>query len=142
MCLDITKDPQLKVATEDIICYKVVRQSENMLITPYQLMPVEIGKTYISKLIEYDRALGSGKGIDVGLHSFATIKSARIEINDWSLYISVRANGKLFQRSSDMIIIECVIPKGSSYYTGTFSIEKSEHESYASDTLKYIKIIK
>ena len=38
----------------------------------------------------------------------------------------------------DDIVVECVIPKGSKYYIGTFY----DKISYASDTLTYVKIIK
>lgn len=81
--------------------------------TPFQNMGVEIGKTYNSKLIK------AGSTIGEGLHSF---KSPRY------------AKGTSYEQR---IVAKCIIPKGSSYYTGLYV----RHISYASDKLTYVEIV-
>ena len=81
------------------------------IVTPYREFPIEIGKTYNSKLIKKDEY------VHEGLHSYKTLDDAK---NDY-----IR------------IYVECIIPKGSKYYEGKF-IEK---DTYASDKLTYVKII-
>lgn len=82
--------------------------------TPYRSAVVEIGKTYHSELIRENRS------VHVALHSFASVEAVE--------------NGRRAK-----VIVECIIPKGSKYYRGAF---ESPLDSYASDTLTYIKIIK
>lgn len=88
----------------------------NVLITPYRNFSIEIGNTYESELS------GNECEIHRGLHSFANLEEAK----------------KCFQNDLEVIFIECIIPKGSSYYKGTF-----DHSiSYASNKLTYTKPIK
>ena len=79
--------------------------------TPYQYMKVEMGETYTSDLINL------GKRVEIGLHSFKTMKYAK---------------------SVSSIVAKCIIPKGSQYYEGMFG----SYASYASDCLTYVEIIK
>ena len=81
------------------------------MVTPYREFPIEIGKTYDSKLIKKDEY------VHEGLHSFKTLDDAK---NDY-----IR------------IYVECIIPKGSKYYEGKFI----DDDAYASDKLTYVKII-
>lgn len=86
-------------------------------VTPYRKFPVEIGKTYHSKLIKqkYKR---STELILNGLHSYGNYQNA--------------AN-----YSSSDIIVKCIIPKGSVYYEGSFDDKKS----YASNCIIYVEIV-
>ncbi len=79
--------------------------------TFYQGFKVEMGETYTSELEK------TGDTIEKGLHSFETMKGAK-------LYSST--------------VAKCIIPKGSQYYEGMFG----SSVSYASDTLTYVEIVK
>lgn len=90
------------------------------LHTPYQRTRIEIGNTYYSQLIREVSGSEQYKWYEVkiGLHSFKYKKAA---IND-----------------GEGLIVKCIIPKGATYYVGEFGNDIS----YASDTLKYVEIIK
>ena len=81
-------------------------------VTSYRDFPIEIGKTYDSKLIK------NNKYIHEGLHSFKNLDDAK-------------------KFSFVKICAECIIPKGSEYYEGKFN----KYDAYASDKLTYVKII-
>ena len=81
------------------------------IVTSYRDFPIEIGKTYNSELIKKD------KYIHEGLHSLKNLNGVKTP------------NGQFY--------VECIIPKGSKYYEGTFN----DRISYASDKLTYVKII-
>ena len=82
------------------------------MATLYRNFPIEIGKTYHSKLTK------KNKYIHQGLHSFKNLDDAK-------------------NFSVVKICAECIIPKGSKYYEGKFS----DWDAYASDKLTYVKII-
>lgn len=84
----------------------------NEYVTPYRHYKIKIGETYSSKL---DRR-NKNREIRVGLHSFKYLEDIKRTHN---------------------IIAECIIPKGSKYYEGLFGGSMS----FASDTLKYVRII-
>lgn len=84
------------------------------LVTPYKDARVEMGKTYTSEIIKS----GGGTIIGKALHSFCKLDAYKL------------------QRAE--IIAECIIPKGSVYYKGMFDYD----ESYASDKLTYVKLLK
>ena len=81
------------------------------IVTPYRRFPIEVGKTYDSKLIKKDEY------IHEGLHSFKNLDDAK------NYYSKIYA--------------ECIIPKGSKYYEGEFI----DYAAYASDKLTYVKIL-
>lgn len=85
----------------------------NLYRTFYQKAIIEIGKTYISKLIVEDF------DINIGLHSYKHI----IDI--------------LPPLLEHIYIVRCIIPKGSEYYEGIHG----DNESFASNQLTYLKII-
>jgi len=81
-------------------------------VTPYQREVVEIGKTYISDLDT------ETNNIEIGLHSF-------VHFNN-------------LPARNENVFVKCIIPKGSQYYKGKFDFD----DSYASDKLTYVEIIK
>lgn len=139
MCLSVKKNKlasfckifnftMKKTAKEDIIVYKglfprncdfknLSSESKKLifnLVTPYQDMNVEIGKTYKSEF-----SIDNCKytiNIEKGIHSFKEIDPCK---------------------KIASIVVKCRIPKGSKYYVGNFIGDKS----YASDTLEYLEII-
>lgn len=80
-------------------------------VTPYFGFRVKIPGSYTSKLILH------GDEVNIGLHSFADKNSCILHSE---------------------FVVECIIPKGSYYYKGTYD----GSVSYASDKLEYIKLIK
>ena len=139
MCLIIKEGQLPEVATADIVCYKFVvcynpdtggitrymPGGEYVFRTPYRDYRIEIGSHYTATLsapvfsfhpdIEY---------ITFGLHSFDTIRGAMRAVEHSCLH-------------GNCVIVECIIPKGSTYYVGSFSRAKS----YASDQIIYKQII-
>ena len=87
-------------------------------VTPYTNAVAEIGAVYYSEITV------KGNEIHRALHSFKHLSDAAIS-RDADL------------KSPIMRLVECVIPKGSVYYEGTFAI----YQGYASDTLKYVKLV-
>jgi len=79
--------------------------------TPYRDSVVEIGETYTSNLCYYN----DGSTVEEGLHSYKITES------------NVKTAG---------VLVECIIPKGATYYTGYFN----GRSAYASNTLTYVKI--
>lgn len=86
------------------------------LRTPYYNAFIEMGKTYDS-IINYDENCDE---IEQALHSFKYEATA------------------IDESSSNSVIVRCLIPKGSTYYVGIFD----DCDSYASDRLTYVEIIK
>lgn len=141
MCLEYVKTKEPLIATKDIKVYKwlivssfsyfnpetndgiVVSKREPIYVTPYRWTQVKIGETYTSILDPVKIGQNCwGKPspeVEKGLHSFGALKSAK-------------------EDNIGGVICECVIPKGSKYYKGSFG----GNVSYASDTLTYIRIIK
>lgn len=91
---------------------KPLSQKEQ-LVTPYREIIVEIGETYTSELIN------ENSEVKIGIHSFENLKDAFADSSRYSIFA------------------ECIIPKGSRYYKGTFL----NMPSYASTAIKYNKII-
>jgi len=157
MCLDISKTPQQNTAEEDIFCYKILElynhnlfnkkiDTKYSLLTFYKNFMINIGKTYESLIIK-----NSDGNIEQGLHSYAELSNIIDYLIDYRFNETnviedinlvngdmIDKNSKFFKYVHDYIVIaECIIPKGSTYYVGDFMGSKS----YASDCLKYIKII-
>jgi hypothetical protein len=91
-------------------------------LTPYQNVEIKIGETYKSELIKY------GLSIEEGIHSFKSLEAA-------IYYASLEEK---------RIVAKCIIPKGSEYYVGEYSVGiygYYSYISYASDTLKYVEIL-
>ena len=118
MCLIYAK---IKETTEDIVCYKVYISFEGKLRSPFMrsLAPNinEVAKTYL------EEPHGKGNCIERGFHSFANLEDT----------LKIGADiPQLF----DMVVIKCIIPKGSKCYEGSFW----GMTSYCSDSIKLIEI--
>lgn len=87
------------------------KEIRNKLMTPYRDALIEIGEEYVSGLIK------KGATVNIGLHSFKHEIDAK--------------------RDGGGVYAECIIPKGAEYYEGNFH----ESECYASNRLKYVKLI-
>lgn len=88
------------------------------IVTCYQEYPITIGETYTANMkVTNDE-------VNEGLHSFDKLQAAKDD--SW-------ATGE----SSRSIYCKCIIPKGASYYSGSFN----NTLSYASDKLTYLELI-
>ena len=152
MCLAVNKTQRVKVAKEDIICYKVVRRykkvDHNEYETPYRDQPIELGGFYdeSDNLMDIEYACGALDDWDGdtyksvrgnAFHSFANLKDAKWEARDWGYY---KEKGV-----EDMIVVECIIPKGARYYKGINAIYNAEiagyPDGYASNKIIYTSTI-
>jgi hypothetical protein len=135
MCLDVKRNAIKRIALKDIVCYKFVYNyvyrdvfggetypDEKKLITPYQEVFIEIGKTYKSALRKHKHKYWGE--VNYGLHSFKNIEDAKRTATNF--------------RDNKYHIVKCVIPRWSMYYVGKFN----ELPSFASSKIKYVEIIK
>lgn len=100
--------PIAKKAKQDIVCYKIVdvykTDTELKLYSQHMGFEYELEKLYTTPIIEIRRAMGGSFLGNVGYHSFCHLEDA--EYYNYNPLI--------------MHIVECVIPKGSKYYTGKY----------------------
>lgn len=127
MCLRIKNGQQPEIATEDIICYKVLsikKSNRGNIIyrTYYKDAAVVLGKSYKS---DFDYNLNGD--IEEGLHSMVSVESIDDLFRVGHFYNFTRK-----------VIVACIIPKGALYYLGSFN---NLLNSYASNELKYTKEI-
>lgn len=118
MCLE-TNQTIPNVATKDIIVYKMLEKDDSSckFRSFHKLVPIKLGETYYSNF-----TFDSERNVLMGLHSYAKKKETIRDIK-----ASLVSSGYIG------LIVKCVIPKGSLYYTGTFSGCKC----YASDSITY-----
>ena len=108
MCLRLTSYEK-KIAQEDIECYKVLKVSGGLLLSPFQMFDYMIGKFYETKLGEIEEG-----DIYEGFHSCSTIYGAR-----------------RYQTNNVEHIFKCIIPKGAQLFVG----RHDEFEGYASNQI-------
>lgn len=126
MCLDINRKSNVKLANNDIICYKVAYYDERNKLRTYARNSIfKLGKTYTSSLhrittLNYDY-------ITVELHSFK---------NNGEAIDVMKALSNHFKKQ--YVVIKCIIPKGSLYYIG--SSDETEKE-FASNKLTYVEVL-
>jgi hypothetical protein len=92
------------------------------LVTMYREVVIELGEIYTSNLevlLPSQESYRRTKDIEIGLHSYVNKLTA--------LYYS--------KAYLNLYMVKCIIPKGSTYYEGTFN----DYPSIASDTLRYGK---
>lgn len=136
MCLKLAKisDYFRKTATEDITVYKVYEKSPfhlDIINSPYKNFPTSIGEVQTSDILVY-RLDGR---ITVGIHSFPRLEDAyrecdHLRTNRRSKNMATigrylnnpssmpfKVSPRLFKAPA-IFVYECIIPKGSKYYTG------------------------
>ena len=118
MCLDIKPGSKPEIALTDIIVYKhvIATRDPKVFQTSYHHSDVELGVTYKSEI-----DTNTDYSIEKALHSYLELETADYQAKDYS-----------------QVLIECIIPKGSTYYIGIFY----DQPSIASNTLIYVKVIK
>lgn len=107
MCM-ITKSDRLFVATEDILCYKIMCSDLRSLVQEFQY---ELNKLYetefsfIKDLVINDKTLIAIKN---GFHSYI------------SKDVLIEKELPFVDDPDTFIIVECTIPKGAEYYTSVY----------------------
>lgn len=139
MCLDLMKDDStLKVAKEDIICYKwLLKYRDGALFSPYQQKQYQLN----SRIRDVKRSIREVKRREAygpdgdrlthtltqgGFHTFKNKEDALCLLK-YDVYVGGPLN----------VLVECTIPKGSKYYEGYFKDwgYGAAFESYASKEL-------
>lgn len=112
MCFEIHPDhAEVKIATEDITCYKVLRKINRRLLSPHQgeryFKKWSIKLFTIKKVSEFGRKIPTcNKYIYEGLHSYSEYSQATMNSN--TNYRSVH---------------KAIIPKGTEYYYNPYDNE-------------------
>lgn len=114
MCFLVSSDyPDAMIAEEDIKCYKVVKLTKgNTLESMYQFFNYEKEKTYegdvyIDEVYNPFEPSEKDKVINMGFHSYITEDKAK-EMQ--------KSLTELRIAFSPLVVLECVIPKGSTYF--------------------------
>ena len=127
MCLFVKDNAKKRIAKRPITVYKhVFKDADGDIRTSYREFKIKLNKLYTSKLQKQTHYYYPTAIVDVGIHSFRTKRAALADVK------SVGHATKTYY------IVECTIPKGSSYYVGEFCMRKC----YASDAIKYGKMSK
>jgi len=123
MCLETKRFFSKKTARKNIVVYKHLKMRNLVLITPYQRTPVEVPGVVNSSLYKYREYYHkfNRASVNIGIHSFKNIDDCKEDARQ--------------EYSSH--IVECVIPKGASYYAGKFN----DMPSFASNSIEYVKVI-
>ena len=119
MCLR-TKQKRPQVATEDIICYKVIHK--NMTSLFHKEFKWEFGKVYHTEMTTTHSSFFMNIMVEQGFHSYSTLKATR---------------EGYYSSSEPCIAVKCTIPKGSEYYTGNHGVR----DGYTSDKIILNEII-
>ena len=129
MCLSLTKNQTTPIiAKDDVVCYKHLLVKDGHYFTPYYKTEINFNKVF-SSIIEMmnDGEAPYTHNIEEGLHSFANIEDC-----EQDLFSCFGSDGIEFR-----VIAKCIIPKGSTYYSGSFYY----HSAFASSEIKYLEII-
>jgi hypothetical protein len=146
MCLFV-KNNKVKIAKEDIICYKVLKYLKSshsptgtVLCTPFADQIISesvlngdfdfeaVGTPKIEQ--EYDNEYSISEGY---IHTCADKDSAN------TIYLQC-AYYHEYYCANKFEIYECIIPKGTRYYEGVYNHEKRiSRASYASEKIRFVK---
>lgn len=127
MCLVIGRCGKIKESTEDITCYKILEKTKKGFITPYRMVPVDVeskimrAEGEIKEYTEFDEEVKKvSKGV---IHTFKNLDDAYRELEFF-----------MATSTSEFKVYECIIPRGTLYYTGVYW----EYPSYGSVCIKFI----
>lgn len=141
MCLTLTENSKLKVAEENIICYKVVRRlysgayrSEfyaylyetgtlnEVFGDPITITTCPRITTYRSANFNQQVIAGYEQVVERGFHSFTCKEDAY-------RYVKIAAGRVLGKITT--VVVKCIIPKGANYIEGTYE----EYPNYVSNKI-------
>lgn len=144
MCLTLTEKSEIKVAEEDIVCYKVVRRlcsgvyrseyygylyetgildksafGDTITITTRPRITTYQSINYLDIGVEIS---GHERVVERGFHSFTCKEDAY-------KYVKIAASRVLGEIT--MVVVKCIIPKGANYIEGTYE----EYPNYVSNKI-------
>ena len=129
MCLTLTEKTGIKVAKEDIICYKVMEKRDKTLISPYMNMHYDCGTTYMSENpIKVKHGL-LGAYIEEGFHSVSNEQEAE------RLKSILQTCATLYYFDTQYVVVKCLIPTGTRYAVGFFSDFGENLNSFCSERI-------
>lgn len=127
MCL-LTGYVDVKIATEDIPCYKIVQKSsKGTLKSIVQGFEYNLGEVYDNGIPDPEKVPHTitwwdGIRFDEGLfHSYSSPRNRQLD------------------KDLKEVAVKCIIPKGAYYFVG--SVNLSLIEGYASSKIKIVEII-
>lgn len=144
MCLTLTENSKLKVAEENIICYKVVhRLQPGIYMSEFYNYLYETGTLNVSpfddttittrpcitgyRSIKFDyRVIGYEQIVERGFHSFTCKEDAY----KYAKIVASRVLGEI-----TTVVVKYIIPKGANYIEGTYE----EYPNYVSDKIICVK---
>lgn len=132
MCLELKK-PEIIVAKEDIICYKVMIEpwrSNGGWVSPYMFMCYWKGDTYeLGKqlqLLDFSKTVKEYPYlVEEGFHSFTSLSGAKKH----------RKHLSMFNHDNGFVIVKCTIPKGTTYVEGLFYSCGTRFHSFCSEKI-------
>jgi len=141
MCLNIIHNQNKFIAGYDITCYKVLGESKSpkdpsrtAYYSPVMHMGYELGSTYFNGEVEqFETSIWGDEVLVNGgfYHTFLNLEDAKEYAYDNSY--SGGYSGYAEGHTRPMVVVECVIPKGTVYYQGVTALCK---DSYASRALR------
>jgi hypothetical protein len=123
MCLR-TEQIEPQIATEDIICYKVICKDMSSLFHPE--FKWEFGKVYHTVMTPSFSSFLMKTLVEKGFHSYSTLDGTR---------------EAYYSSTEPCIAVKCTIPKGSEYYTGNHGGVRKGYAGYASGKIIINEII-
>lgn len=132
MCLYLTEKTGIKVAKEDIICYKVMEKRDKTLISPYMNMHYDCGTTYMSETpITVKHIFAIGSCVEEGFHSVSNEQEAERLKSALQKYATLLN----FDTQYVVVVAKCLIPAGTKYAVGFFSDFGESFDSLCSERI-------
>jgi hypothetical protein len=143
MCLENVSHKAPKIATKDIICYKLLYDIGNgKYITPFRMCKVTFNEVITCSL---EKTISDRETINEGIHTFGKLKEAEIEYNSSWYYNKDGNDTLLLHGNAKLLLVKANIPKGSLYWRGDFftmvNNKATNILSYCSDQIIYLKEI-
>lgn len=126
MCWYSKEKKAAQIAREDILVYKIMLQNPDTgrLKSLYYGMKYEVGKVYWTDVspISIDSPLYLEMKIDKGFHSYSMDKTMATKDKYQIVIYNMENNGIVdsISFSDKLVIVKCIIPKGSKYYENDF----------------------
>jgi len=126
MCFYVPKRQRIKIAENDITCYKIVEVCSNTKTLRSQFLGFfyNFKETYKIK-----KEFPQYKKVDL------ITKSKRVIDKGFHSYIEMSYSHRSHFPSNFTKIVECIIPKGSKYHVN------EEMNEYVSESIKIIKLL-
>lgn len=145
MCLTVNIKQQYKIAKENIVCYKVLRQLySDVYYTPCITVKVDVDIVNGKKPLKADTNIVSLQTQETYANLYATETEKNIK-GGWIHTCKLIGGAKFLAKNCDRLklggnykIYECYIPKGERYYEG---VDRYTGDGYASGSIVFKKEI-